>query len=634
MNITLYYVPGINETDTPVFDTLAHQAAFFADCEKKVISTGFYPPFLHNTIKLDVDDYNLVTSVWNYLSIDYGTKTFYYFVNRKRYVNEYIVEVDIDMDTVQTYMFDVHWIHSHIVKKSIPRWKRLSPQSSTWLINRDYIREDYSTRNFNKYVQYNLYNSDYSQWMFIARGLKTVPQSITTEFKERAYITVKPGSSDLTYVYKDFGFLFIEPFNDSSVLMPLQATTNCKYYLFSYDILSATNVVDAYVIPFNPFQNTTIYESGSVGSGNWVLDCTNETNAYADNLDDGTAYIRVQEETQYKIYKNTVSLNFERSTVATNAFNIKYIPALIDESYILCDFGNYSKRTEYPLHILTGTSLTTYHWANLTSGDIYFNIGPTGNLSSGMDNYYHTTVATNVPLKLEMRNDAWKEWQARNIATLGGALLNSVKVAASMAMGGSGISSMAESTSDIMGKTRGRVSGMFKPVTQHHTISENVIDSARQSATTNRGISLNASPNGLIDYAITATNLRYAPSTIASKGTYHDDLLAYEPFIYSQVFYCSNIQEAAYIYESTGYKVSEESTGNLFQTSNRYYYDCVQTEDMNIELGAMDLERDIIARFNSGLRLWHTTNGVLNCKLVTGVTLNMGQVCVYDNVEV
>ena len=90
-----------------------------------------------------------------------------------------------------------------------------------------------------------------------------------------------------------------------------------------------------------------------------------------------------------------------------------------------------------------------------------------------------------------------------------------------------------------------------------------------------------------------------------------------------------NIVHAAEIFESYGYKVHEVTEDNLFYLNLRYYYDVIQCDDMEIELNNYinDLStiNSIKARFNMGLRLWHTDNGVLR--------LDLGKVCYYDNVE-
>lgn len=613
MNITLYYVPGINETDTPVFDTLAHQAAFFADCEKKVISTGFYPPFLHNTIKLDVDDYNLVTSVWNYLSIDYGTKTFYYFVNRKRYVNEYIVEVDIDMDTVQTYMFDVHWIHSHIVRKTIKRWRRFSPQSN-WLINRDYIRENFGSGLFNNVYTHYVINSDYSKWTYIARDLD-VPQS-------GAQQTIMDITFDngLNYHYKLYGGLVVQPFYDGNAVYYNQGSAQSvavKVDTYMTNVLEGASIYEGYIIPFNPFKDITY----SYSSGVYTYTMSNDETSYmVQGFGVGS---------QMVVYNNVVShvehvdydIGFSVNTSLTNLFSWHYVPALLDENYVLFDFGLANVRSTYPLHIANTSKMRCYYWADIASGVLYFNT-LTQNDAINSNNYF-TIVSSKTPLSMEMRTDAWNEYIARNRATLAGALLNTVKPAINTSSGDFLNRPLSSGSSEFMDLTKG---------TTKTSWSE--IDRISSGTRKNRGISMNASPGSLIDYGINAANLAAKPDSIKTSGSYNEDLLGYNAYIFYQSVLVNNIEEAAYIYESTGYRVSEESTGNLFQTNNRYYYDCIQTEDMNIELGAMDLERDIIARFNSGLRLWHTTNGVLNCKSVTGVTLDMGQVCVYDNVEV
>ena len=613
MNITLYYIPGINETDTPVFDTIEHQASFFADCERTVISSGFYPPFLRNTIKLDVADYNLVTSVWNYLSLEYNGKVFYYFVDRKRYLNEYLIEVDIVMDTIQTYMFDAQWIHSHIVRKTIKRWRLFSPGSPA-NINRDYIRENFGNGLFDNVYTHTIVNNDYKNWLFMARELDvpqlTAPQTIMDiEF-----------DSPLSYKYKLYGALVVQPFYDGRAGVYINGTlqyTPVKVDTFMSKVLEDASIYEGFVIPFNAFRDISITES----SGQYTYTMSDDESSYMVQAYGGADQMVVYNSITPRLNSATYDIGFTRNTDLTAAFDWHYVPALLDENYILFDFGNATTRSMYPLHCCPRATMKCYYWADISSGILYFDTLYSGD--SIEQNKYYTIVSTKTPLSLETRTDAWKEYIARNRATLAGALLNTVKTGASLGLG-----DYINQPLSVGGVTS---KDLDKDIEKR---SWSEIDRISSGTRKNRGISLNASPSGLIDYGVNAANMLAKPDSIKTSGSYNEDYLGNNGYIYYQMVIVNNIAEAAYIYESTGYKVSEETTGNLFETNNRYYYDCVKTEDMNIELGSMDIERDFIGRWNAGLRLWHTTDGVLNCKSVAGVILNMGQVCIYDNVEV
>ena len=136
-NITLYYVDGISRENTPYFDIIAHQDAFFAEHVVATPSDGFYVPFLNNKIVLSITDVGFSTKV-NYLSLYFNSKHFYYFITDVVYISENEVEISIELDSVQTFMFNIVYHDGIVERKFIDRYK------SATVINRDYIRENVS----------------------------------------------------------------------------------------------------------------------------------------------------------------------------------------------------------------------------------------------------------------------------------------------------------------------------------------------------------------------------------------------------------------------------------------------------------------------------------------------------------
>ena len=136
--ITLYYIPGISRSDTPVFSTVVEQNKYFSTYVpySTNIDTGFYPPHYRNTIDISAEDFDQVDNC-NYLSLVYKNKTYYYFVDSVMYVNESLVKLIVTMDTVQTYMFDVKFLKYERTRKLIARWVGDK-------INRNYLRENVS----------------------------------------------------------------------------------------------------------------------------------------------------------------------------------------------------------------------------------------------------------------------------------------------------------------------------------------------------------------------------------------------------------------------------------------------------------------------------------------------------------
>ena len=606
MNITLYYVPGINETDTPVFDSLANQALFFSEQERYVISSGFYPPYLRNTITLDVSSYSL-TSVYNYLSLEYNSKVYYYFIRRKEYVNEDVIRLYVEMDTIQTYMFNVNFIYSHVNRETIERWGNL------FVINRDYLRENVSAGIISKLDDIEYYNIDKSQWVFLSRAT-SIPiegytgQTIDHPASNYSTINIDPKYSYSTFRYTFYGYIVGTTFYNGDMKFSSSATYNniLNDQNFFYTKLSNTEALDAYVIPFNPFADVTITYDGTstlmtvpdIPNGD-VLDATDTCiligKARRQGMSDDALGFAVSKKALYNILLETINLPFIPNIQLNIPFEYKYVPCLFDENYVLVDFGNASSRTSYPLFTINNTyDLDLAYWADISTGNLYFNIVPS-NIINKTNNDYFTIVSTKSPLSLELRNDAWKEYLARN--------RNSI------------MTTLLSTATDVV---KANEHDIFNGTGMKQILNFNIGNAVANSV-------IGATKN-----LIKISDIANAPDTVKSKGVYSSDLLLGDAYIFSRVAYVNDITECARYFETYGNHVSKEYTTSLFAINNRYYYDYVQTESLNILIGDRETEENFINRFNKGLRLWHTTNGVLHA---VDSGLEMGQVCIYDNVE-
>ena len=106
---------------------------------------------------------------------------------------------------------------------------------------------------------------------------------------------------------------------------------------------------------------------------------------------------------------------------------------------------------------------------------------------------------------------------------------------------------------------------------------------------------------------------------IGAKG--YDEVLSIDK--------CSNFDYVATIYESIGYSVDEYITGNPL-VHNRYYYDYIECTDIDFNLYVLTtnrIKKDLLDRFLNGIRYWYPDK-------IAESNLNLGDVCIYDNVEV
>lgn len=130
-----------------------------------------------------------------------------------------------------------------------------------------------------------------------------------------------------------------------------------------------------------------------------------------------------------------------------------------------------------------------------------------------------------------------------------------------------------------------------------------------------------------------ALNAAMSPSIFKSSGDYSIAKGTETISVTREVYAVDDLEEVAKIYESKGYAVSENTKQNLFSYSNnRRLYDVIQCDEMLISgITGEDIIADIKARFGNGLRLWHTTNGILNCYTYS---VWFGELCIKDNTEV
>lgn len=594
MNITLYYVPGISDVDTPVFESRFFQREFFAEQVHNVITTGFYPPYLRNVVTLDTSDFNLTTSTYNYLSLEFNNKIYYYFIRNKRYKNEDVVDLEIEMDTIQTFMFDVVFNNAFLDRLSINR------MNANYKINRDYIRENLSNGEFSVVSNYTIYNREITdpfklpiqfEKYVIVKYVKNIEDSSDTDVHTRQYIdlaSMNYDSLDSPYNYAILPLRF-GTVTDYSVSPSVDR--NWDFGSHSSQLAENADVVDIYAIPFR-FSNDiycdrvdtlldikyghTYYNTNRVGlkmlENSWILYPKNKT---------------------INIYVNTdeISHGISYNTTLGALFDVSKVPAMYDENYTKITFGDGVVRTEYPLYSCDSFILGVSYWADLSSGNLYYNIYRG---TEPMNNRYDTIVVNTSGYHFDLKNDPWKTYIASNRATLTGAFISS------------GVTLLASAGL-----------GAIKPVAGEMAAMSSI----------GKGV------KNISHYFVNKENLKHAPDEVKRTGNAIPDMYSESLLVSSKVSYCDDFADIARYYESYGYKVAKTSTENLFLTNYRYLYDYVQTKELSIIIGDKETEKDFIDRFNNGLRLWHTTDGELHCHDINGNSIEIGQVCVYDNLE-
>lgn len=616
MNITLYYIKGISLTDTPVFDTLAHQALFFSEQERLVIESGFYPPYFRNTITLDISDYDF-TSPSNYLSLNFNDKDYYYFITGRRYISETVIELDIEMDTIQTYMFDAEFNSWFLERYTINRW---SGPPNAMFINRSYIRENYSNGCFTKCDTEVVVNDNSKEWFIVFKASGTPWGSLA-----------QPAVSTFNVIYPDVKcpspyLYFFVPLNDYYYNL-----TNDKadpFEALKYGP-QQSGYVDIYIIPFNPITNFNI---------NHTLERI-EYDAFDE--DELTGFTEGQiaetvstckglvpgENEELVPYKHQGDIDVIPNLAppsSITAFDPKKVPAMLDENYVLFRFGDYKNFSEYPLYNLTSTKITYMYWSDVINGYRYYDLKPYGVLY--IPNQYGSLVCNAVSLVYDLKNNGWQSYISANRCTILSAIMNSTSV--------SSFRKSMVSDSFSSEKVGAYKEGLLKE--GGSSLRDYSNTSWKRSTSSSENFRFNFG-NTLYSSMAQIGNALAMPDGVRTTGQGLSDIEGLDGYILYQRFYCDNFNEVARFYESYGYKVSTVGKSNLFDYTmlgGRYFYDYVQTKELHVVIGDRATEDNFISRFNSGLRLWHTTNGVLNTKTVQGITgFEMGQVCIYDNIE-
>lgn len=608
----LYYIAGISHTDTPLFSSKVEQEEFFNRYVEASLDV-FYPPYFTNKIEIPNSDVNyddLLNYNINYLSIDFKDKTYYYFIRNVTYISEDVYQLDIEMDTIQTFMFDVSYHNARINRMSIPRWKNS-------LINRDYIRENYGNDSFRNYDYTNVnYDNPYSKGFFVAKFPSGTDYSYQDKLSRLSYdstrsfqpVSIQEGTliilipcgiinSDIIKNYTRVNInepdIRIDIISNATgdVLGSIQLT---DLYLKLRAYSEKPDLIDMYYIPYSNIKNLTFTSRIDVVEKPDISGELIDVNEYVIEYHIDTVTpdnkLSIIDDVCIKIDRSSVEFkihNIETDIIAnTNKlqpFNYKYIPQLLDENYMQIEFGEKINRTTYPLSICQQTSLLGAYSVDIPSGFRSYRLTST---QQYITDTYDTTLVVNTKEQATIYNDAWKTFASQNQSSLTlGRFLSVVNIA------NNAISSK-------------------KPIT---SIASGAINFAQQE----------------VNYA----NYKHTPDTLTQGNTFSSDVINSSLNVVSIIKEVTNIQDVATIYETIGYKVDKYVAGSPLSLNSRYYYNYYECSDMDIEPSVfitIDVENDIKERWKNGLRFWTYHSDTQNFM----GSIAMGNVCEYDNVEI
>lgn len=620
--------PGISRLDEPCFENISQQTLYFNSLECLNID-AVYPPYYTNKISFSTEDID-ITKKYNYLSLQFNNKWYYYFIDDISYINEDIFELQITMDTIQTFMFDFSIINATVTRSSINRW------NSDGTINRNYIRENLSKGQFvvNTYNEYtndigfaiafsskNL-NSTNDSTCDIIDNDKIIPTGlyayIIPIFSPDKIITGTSNNGKLKYGYyridpdlpttttkvgSEFSWSALNLnilIDNPYIINIIYVNSRCLNDIFDYIFIDNTNTISG----LSEFYIRT-KRSSNIGSEVKLYPQVNRT--YLATID-GTKYPYLSVKSLPNYFVKNLSLQ-PKSFIQNDRLGVQLtsnlVPQLLDNNYITVKYGERSSMTEFPLYKATKTTLNYYQSVDLFSGNRCYFINDSDNK---IDKHF-TLITSSYPQTFNLINDAWNSYYANNKASLG-ALGTSYAIANILYKG-----AYSNYNNSVI------LSAKYK--------SQNVASPMAKMGLLNTGLNI---INYGVDRLITRENLENAPASLIQTGTISIDSLN-KSFIETYVVMTvSDIEECAEELEHYGYKqnIDIRNIDNVFaELNNRYYYNIIKLEDISIKeriLIGNVLKSDLLSRFENGLRMWNYNNGDL---LNDGIGYRLA----FDNVE-
>lgn len=639
---------NINEVDTFFFSNASERDNFFSKDAETVIVSSFYPPYYKNNIRLSIEDYDIYSSSCEYLRIDFRNKYYYYFIKRINYINENVYSLDIEMDTIMTYMFDIELVNTCINRKFINRF------NTNGTINRNYIRENVSSNE-----QVLSYMKDYvSDGGFFIIRMSSLPSSIITRTDYDLYAgTILPSNFNIVNGYINMPsqmYYFIIPYNKyivscrevyynyydkdtseliKSIKMDLPIANSLNY------IASLPEVFDITFVPFSPFEDVKLLESNNVNIyiksfkkaydidnryiPKFVITYCSESaiikavmlSVCSVTYNDMSTYDNILD-VYLKQYEHIFNFDFIKNITRGNDFVAKFCPVLMDENYMNITFGNRNIYSMYPLFNALSSKLNLKYLATIT-GNIITSINCDNELvnyvsvsnSNYLDDKYNVSVINTDKLYGTLFNDAWKQYYAYNKASVQNNFIDQA------IMGLQGINNIVSGTKDVL-SIMNKASSFDRRYNYRNVLRkkpkqqllENIFDTS-EDATSNLQQLLNEGEN--------ITNLKLSPVTIKNDSNVLDGMMSMLTNLQLKIYRCNDYEQVAQYYHHNGYLVNEFKDENISlkelynYINTRYYFNIMKLSLCEVHSKTITISQDIIDdiknRLYNGLRFWNIT---------------------------
>lgn len=602
--ITLYYIENISRFDEPYFDFPSSQITFFADHVVQSIDAGFYPPHYSNRITLDTVDVDFTTQC-NYLSLEFGGKTYYYYIDDINYISEDVVELVVTMDVIQTYMFNISCKNAHINRHTIARWNGN-------IINRDYIRENLSQGE--KIIKYYTKTHDDITWLVVWF------RSASGKYKASA-----SASDTITMPdnFSQFNGYFVTHVGMTPLFIPVNSDQGSPYKIVdhlgnTYDCPYPTDLLEEPTVDHIDYINHDVFKGFyTYNASTKTLTFNSGSGITGTDLYSGTKYLGsgiLQKTNMFMPDENTkiTILNFTKNNKKGVARSNKFIPALLDDNYYTLYYGEQMNQGTYPLYQLQTSDLYKSFRYDIISGNRIYFVSPTNQYDVAIKDPFLVITVCNTGELVDLYTDAWKQYQASHVATLTDGLKLNYLNTAVRGVTNAVTSKMQAVTGALTGHVGTAVGGATGDI--------------RAKVDTALGF-YNIAKN----YQITKENLQYTPDTSKQGNSITSDLIVGSLDEVTILYEVKDIYAVAFKYETLGYAVNQDFTGsNIFKAYNtRYYYNVISADINAMTLIGIVTDETTIGlikdRFSAGLRLWNTDSGKLRVETLCDFR--------YDNVE-
>lgn len=547
MQINLYYIEGLSRSDTLYFSSLEDQRRFFNNKVMEIIYNSYYPPHYTNKIKIELtDSLNNNTNI-NYLSFNYNGKEYYYFIDKISYINEYIIELDITMDTIQTYLFNFK-ITSATVERALI--ERITKHGDIIVFNRNYERENFTVKE--KLINKTEINDNKFYWLIIKR-YTTLSNNYPFTVQNINNNTISTG-----YLY---------------CLIPL---FNTKVMAIKYGEKNPS-IINMYGgdIDFNKLYTCEDIHSMYVINDTYLQPCwSNDTEAYVFNnyngwdgyyghvllstgeLTNNGIILQKVPTLSFSTYKR---LPYIQPTTTTTPFDYNHVPFIIDDNYINVNFGEIISKTTISCSLLTNPQLNFEGYYDIDTGARAYQI----NTING--DTQETTILVNSIENYGLQTNAFNEYLSRNkgMATFGVA------------------NKLFNTSVQVITDGVKAIPNVISSVLNDATTYTNLVNTPNQEKQANN-VNLDMITNNLsINYEINYNEdaLRSAAKIIETVGYKIN-----EKFIYSDI-------DLLELYKK------------------RTYFNIIKTSDINLYLinvvNDIDTINNIKERFKNGFRYWN-----------------------------